>query len=81
MRATRVVVLPEPAGATHRTGPGGAVAAARWSAVNRSSRATTSGCGHRRSLDGGRFTADSPRLALRAMHRNRDAPNVTFTGC
>jgi hypothetical protein len=27
--ATSVVVLPEPAGATHRTGPGGATAAAR----------------------------------------------------
>jgi hypothetical protein len=29
IRATSVVVLPEPAGATHSTGPGGAVAAAR----------------------------------------------------
>jgi len=27
--ATSVVVLPEPAGATHNTGPGGEVAAAR----------------------------------------------------
>jgi hypothetical protein len=27
--ATSVVVLPDPAGATHSTGPGGAVAAAR----------------------------------------------------
>ena len=30
-RATRVVVLPDPAGAMHNDGPGGAVAAARWS--------------------------------------------------
>jgi hypothetical protein len=29
IRATSVVVLPEPAGAMHSTGPGGAVAAAR----------------------------------------------------
>jgi len=29
MRATSVVVLPLPAGATHSTGPGGAIAAAR----------------------------------------------------
>src|SRR5262245_6390042 len=36
IRATRVVVLPEPAGAMHRTGPGGAVAAARWSGASRS---------------------------------------------
>ena len=43
MRATRVVVLPEPAGATQSTGPGGAVAAARWSTVSRASRVTTSG--------------------------------------
>ena len=41
IRATRVVVLPDPAGATHSTGPGGAVAAARWSGVNRSRRCRT----------------------------------------
>ena len=34
MRATSVVVLPLPAGATHSTGPGGAVAAARWSGAS-----------------------------------------------
>ena len=33
----------DPAGATHRTGPGGAVAAARWSGVRRSSRVATDG--------------------------------------
>jgi hypothetical protein len=33
-RATRVVVLPEPAGAMHNDGPGGAVAAARWSGAS-----------------------------------------------
>ena len=42
--ATRVVVLPEPAGATQRMGPDGAVAAARWSGASRSSRSTTEGC-------------------------------------
>ena len=43
IRATSVVVLPDPAGATHSTGPGGAVAAARWS-----------GCETRQALgDGG----------------------------
>ena len=42
-RATRVVVLPDPAGATHSTGPGGAVAAARWSAASRASRSATDG--------------------------------------
>ncbi len=41
MRATSVVVLPLPAGATHSTGPGGAIAAARWSGASRSSRART----------------------------------------
>jgi len=42
-RATSVVVLPDPAGATQRIGPDGAVAAARWSGANRSSRSTTDG--------------------------------------
>ena len=42
-RATRVVVLPLPAGAMHRTGPGGAVAAARWSGASRASRSATAG--------------------------------------
>ena len=42
-RATRVVVLPEPAGATHSTGPGGAVAAARWSGASRARRSATDG--------------------------------------
>ncbi len=42
-RATSVVVLPEPAGATHSTGPGGAVAAARWSGASRPRRSTTEG--------------------------------------
>ena len=43
IRATRVVVLPDPAGATHNTGPGGAVAAARWSGVSAASRSRTAG--------------------------------------
>ena len=37
-RATSVVVLPDPAGATHNDGPAGAVAAARWSGASRASR-------------------------------------------
>ena len=41
MRATSVVVLPDPAGATHSTGPGGAIAAARWSGASRPSRSRT----------------------------------------
>jgi hypothetical protein len=41
IRATSVVVLPLPAGATHSTGPGGAVAAERWSEASRSSRWAT----------------------------------------
>ena len=41
-RATKVVVLPDPAGATHRIGPDGAVAAARWSAASLASLASTS---------------------------------------
>ena len=41
IRATRVVVLPLPAGATHSTGPGGAVAAARWSGASRARRSAT----------------------------------------
>src|SRR4051812_17004487 len=44
MRATRVVVLPLPAGATHNTGPVGAVAAARWSGASRFRRASTAEC-------------------------------------
>ena len=44
IRATRVVVLPEPAGATHRTGPGGAVAARRWSTWSFARRSATAGC-------------------------------------
>ena len=44
IRATSVVVLPLPAGATHSTGPGGAVAAARWSGASRASRSATDGC-------------------------------------
>jgi hypothetical protein len=44
MRATSVVVLPDPAGATHSTGPGGATAARRWSGASRASRSTTDGC-------------------------------------
>src|SRR3954451_718238 len=43
-RATRVVVLPLPAGATMRIGPGGAVAAARWSGARRARRSATDGC-------------------------------------
>jgi hypothetical protein len=43
-RATSVVVLPLPAGAMHSDGPGGAVAAARWSGASRSSLEATSGC-------------------------------------
>ena len=43
IRATSVVVLPLPAGATTRTGPGSAVAAARWSGASRASRASTDG--------------------------------------
>ena len=34
IRATSVVVLPLPAGAMQSTGPGGAVAAARWSGAS-----------------------------------------------
>ena len=40
-RATSVVVLPLPAGATQRSGPGGAVAAARWSGASRARRFST----------------------------------------
>src|SRR3954447_5706512 len=43
-RATSVVVLPLPAGATMRIGPGGAVAAARWSGARRARRSATDGC-------------------------------------
>ena len=43
IRATSVVVLPLPAGATHRIGPGGAVAAARWSGASRARRSATAG--------------------------------------
>ena len=42
-RATRVVVLPLPAGAMHKDGPGGAVAAARWSGASRARRSATAG--------------------------------------
>ena len=42
-RATSVVVLPLPAGATTSTGPGGAVAAARWSGASRARRSVTEG--------------------------------------
>jgi hypothetical protein len=56
IRATSVVVLPLPAGATHRTGPGGAVAAARWSGVSRSSRCWTDGWGMGREYRDGRST-------------------------
>ncbi len=53
IRATSVVVLPRPAGATQSSGPGGAVAAARWSGASRSRRrrrrlgASTKPCGTR----------------------------------
>ena len=50
IRATSVVVLPLPAGATQRTGPGGAVAAARWSGVSRARRSWTAGWRHRRRV-------------------------------
>jgi hypothetical protein len=43
-RATSVVVLPDPAGAMHKEGPGGAVAAARWSGASRARRSVTDGC-------------------------------------
>ncbi len=46
-RATSVVVLPDPAGATHRTGPGGAVAAARWSGASLARRSSDRGVGRR----------------------------------
>jgi hypothetical protein len=42
-RATNVVVFPDPAGAMHSEGPGGAVAAARWSGARRASRPVTDG--------------------------------------
>ena len=42
-RATSVVVLPLPAGAMHNDGPGGAVAAARWSGASRARRSATAG--------------------------------------
>ena len=42
-RATRVVVLPLPAGAMHSHGPGGAVAAACWSVASRARRSATEG--------------------------------------
>ena len=47
IRATSVVVLPDPAGATQSTGPGGAVAAARWSVARRARRSATAADGHR----------------------------------
>ena len=53
IRATKVVVLPLPAGATHRTGPGGAVAAVRWSGVSRESRSWTAGWSMRRTIGPG----------------------------
>ena len=43
IRATSVVVLPDPAGATHSSGPGGAVAASRWSGASLARRSTTLG--------------------------------------
>jgi hypothetical protein len=41
IRAMRVVVFPLPAGATHSTGPGAAVAAARWSGASCLRRSAT----------------------------------------
>jgi hypothetical protein len=41
--AGEVVVLPLPAGATHSTGPGVAVAASRWSGARRASLSATEG--------------------------------------
>ncbi len=43
-RATSVVVLPLPAGATQRIGPGGATAASRWSGARRASISATEEC-------------------------------------
>ena len=52
-RATSVVVLPLPAGAMHSDGPGGAVAAARWSGASRASRSTTDGWDDRAAISAG----------------------------
>ena len=53
--------MPLPAGATHRTGPGGAVAAARWSGARRASRAATSGCIDMRKSCAGPLIRGLPR--------------------
>ena len=59
IRATSVVVLPDPAGATHSTGPGGAVAAARWSDLE-SRQAFDHGrvLGHRGSMPNRTYVPD-----------------------
>ena len=63
-RATSVVVLPLPAGAMHSDGPGGAVAAARWSGARRASLASTSGCTRRTSSS---TTGHSPARSSGAL--------------
>ena len=82
IRATSVVVLPEPAGATHRTGPGGAVAARALvgrQAIEPGRR--PSGCGHRpRVCAGGRFTAGHAAIRCPDAPEPRP-PHETFTGC
>ena len=52
-RATSVVVLPLPAGAMQSDGPGGAVAAARWSGARLARRSTTDGWDARKAISGG----------------------------
>ncbi len=85
-RATRVVVLPLPAGATQSTGPGGAVAAARWSGASRASRSATAAdagaaaevarsAAHARSVVGGAFAASSP---VRCTGAPRTSPRRRF---
>ena len=73
-RATSVVVLPLPAGATHRIGPDGAVAAARWSGARRARRFSTSGC-MRPMVARGASPRDYPaprRTAFRAVRQKRE---------
>ena len=89
-RATSVVVLPLPAGATQSRGPGGAVAAARWSGASRASRSATDGWSSigrpwRSPLDAGsprshpRLTRPTTRIGAPA-HRPNVAPRDTRKG-
>ena len=72
-RATSVVVLPLPAGATHSDGPGGAVAAARWSGARRREPRFDVRM-HRPDHATGPFLADHPRDC-------QDAPGSSSHSC